>query len=47
MEPKVNLSETEKMFKDQIEHESYVRSLLDDFSVVDRVVATYGGAENE
>lgn len=45
-DPKANLSEIELMYKSQIEHESYVRSLIDDFSVIDRVVATYGGTEN-
>lgn len=44
--PKVKLSEAEKMFKTQIERESYVRSLIDDFSVVDRVIATYNGGTN-
>ena len=44
--PKVKLSEAEKMFKVQIERESYVRSLIDDFSVVDRVIATYNGGTN-
>lgn len=44
--PKVKLSEAGKMFKAQIERESYVRSLIDDFSVVDRVIATYNGGTN-
>lgn len=44
---KVSLSETEKLFKAQIERESYIRSLTDDFSVVDRVneIST-GGDDN-
>jgi len=33
----INLSETEKIFKEEYKHESYIRSLTDDFSVIDRV----------
>ena len=44
---KVNLTETEKLFKAQIERESYIRSLMDDFSVVDRVnEISIGGGSN-
>lgn len=43
---KISLTETEKMFKDQIERESYIRSLMDDFSVVDRVNDMYNGGGN-
>ena len=43
---KISLTETEKMFKDQIERESYIRSLMDDFSVVDRVNEMYSGGGN-
>jgi hypothetical protein len=35
----IYLTETEKIFKAQIEHESYMRSLMDDFSFVDAVLS--------
>ena len=41
---KVRLSESEKIFSNEIKYESYLRSLTDDFSVVDRVL---GESKNE
>lgn len=42
---KVCLSETEKLFMSEIKHDSYIRSLTDDFSVIDRVLKEDGNNE--